>query len=51
MSRKDFLALLRFGLRVALLFWQIAAASVVVAALMVAPIALIQWICSRMAGV
>lgn len=50
MSRKDFLALLRFGLRAALLFWQMVAISVVVAALMVAPLALLQLLCKILAG-
>lgn len=51
MSRKDFVALLRFGLRAVLLFWQIVGASVVLAALIYGPIVLIQWIFSTVVGV
>lgn len=50
MSRKDFLTMLRFGLRAALLFWQMVGASVMLAALIYAPMALIYWIL-RAAGV
>ena len=51
MSRKDFVALLRFGLRAVLVFWQIVGVSVMLAALAYAPIALIRWIWSMAAGV
>lgn len=51
MSWKDFLGYLRFLTRVALFFWKIVVASVVLAALIYAPIVLIRWICSIGAGV
>ncbi|WP_314639599.1 hypothetical protein [Stomatobaculum longum] len=51
MSRKDFVDLLRFLLRVALLFWQTVVASVMLAVLIYAPIVLIRWIWSMAAGV
>ena len=44
MRWKDFVDMLRFMLRVALLFWQAVGASVMLAALIYGPIALIRWI-------
>ena len=39
------------GVRLALTVWQLEVIAVVAAAIMVAPLALIQWICSMVAGV
>lgn len=50
MSRKDFVALLRFGLRAVLVFWQIVGASVMLAALIYGPMVLIRWIWLILAG-
>ena len=50
MRWKDFVDCLRFLLRVALLFWQIVGASVVLGTLIYGPIVLIRWIL-RAAGV
>lgn len=51
MCWEEFVYWLRRGVSLALTVWQMAVIAVVAAALMVAPIALIQWICSMVAGV
>lgn len=51
MCWEDFIYWLRRGVNLALTVWQLVVIAVVAAALMVAPLALIQWICSMVAGV
>lgn len=51
MCWEDFIDWLRRGVNLALTVWQLVVIAVVAAALMVAPLALIQWICSMVAGV
>lgn len=51
MCWEEFIYWLRRGLSLVLTVWQMVAISAIVAALLCAPIALIQWICSMVAGV
>lgn len=51
MDWDEFVDWLRVGLHDVLMIWQMAVISVIVAVLMCAPIALIQWICSMVGGV
>ena len=51
MCWEDFIDWLRRGVNLALTVWQLVVIAVVAAAIMVAPLALIQWICSMVAGV
>lgn len=50
MDREEFVDWLRAGVHAALMLWQMAVIAVVVAALMVAPIALLQLLCKILAG-
>lgn len=51
MSWEEFVYWLRRGVNLALTVWQLVVIAVVAAAIMVALLALIQWICSMVAGV
>lgn len=51
MSREEFVYWLRAVLCEVMRAWQIAVIAVVAATLLVAPVALIQWLCSMVAGV